>query len=174
MSVKHIFLALLTTENLHGYDLKQQYDQLLLHESELNFGQVYTTLNRLERDGLIELLGSRHTEKKVYAITPLGREELSRWLISPGKESMVLYDELAYKLAAMDVLDGSQLLEILQAYKKQLIKEMQLLTKKKLRLTPDHLGPKLLLDRSILKLEADISWTEKCLERLEKEGGAIC
>ena len=47
MSVKHIFLALLTEGDLHGYELKQHYDQLLLHETQLNFGQVYSTLLRL-------------------------------------------------------------------------------------------------------------------------------
>ena len=174
MSVKHIFLALLTVEDLHGYDLKQRYDSLLLHESELNFGQVYSTLNRLERDGFIALLGNPESEKKVYTITPLGRGELTRWLVSPGKESMVLYDELSYKLAAMDILSQKEFFQILQAYKKQLVKEMQLLTKKKLTLPQGHLGAKLLLDRGILKLEADISWTEKCLELLEKEGDAVC
>ena len=76
MSVKHIFLALLTEGDLHGYELKQHYDQLLLHETQLNFGQVYSTLLRLERDRLISLRENWGADKKIYAITELGRREL--------------------------------------------------------------------------------------------------
>ena len=160
MSVKHIFLALLTEGDLHGYELKQHYDQLLLHETQLNFGQVYSTLLRLERDRLISLRENGGADKKIYAITELGRRELYHWLMEPGKESMVLYDELSFKLAAMQVLSSGGFLQMIAEYKKLLISQMQ---------TPkEQLGPYLLLERSILKLEADIRWADRCLELLQR------
>lgn len=171
MSVKHIFLALLTEEELHGYELKQHYDQLLLHETQLNFGQVYSTLLRLERDNLISLRENGSADKKIYAITELGRQELYRWLMEPGKENMVLFDELSYKLAAMQVLSSEGFLQMIAEYKKLLISQMQRLTKKKLETPKEQLGPYLLLERSILKLEADIRWADRCLELLQKGDG---
>lgn len=169
MSVKHIFLALLTEGDLHGYELKQQYDQLLLHETQLNFGQVYSTLERMERDGLISLREHEEADKKVYAITEPGRRELRRWLMDPGKDNFVLYDELSFKLTAMQVLNTEEFLGILREYKKLLIGQMQRLTQKKLETPKDQLGACLLLERSILKLEADILWTDRCVEQLEEK-----
>lgn len=167
MAVKHIFLALLTQGSMHGYDLKTSYDALMLHEAELNFGQVYTTLQRLERDGLIVLCVADTEEKKSYALTERGRGELAAWLAAENESSLVLYDELSYKLAAMQVLQPSAFIEAIRAYKKRLLLEMQRLTKKKLAET--RIGPRLMLDRSILKLEADMLWSDKCLDVLEKE-----
>lgn len=170
MSVRHIFLALLTESDLHGYDLKQRYDQLMLHETELNFGQVYSTLLRLKRDGLIvPSEAGEEDDKKTYVITERGRQELQGWLLSPGKESLVMCDPFSYKLAAMQILDTGMFLRIVKEYRKQMMEEMRRLTQKKLGTPKEQTGALLLLDRSILKLEADIVWTGKCLEQLEKE-----
>ena len=88
--------------------------------------------------------------------------------MEPGKESIVLYDELSFKLAAMQVLSSGGFLQMIAEYKKLLISQMQRLTKKKLETPKEQLGPYLLLERSILKLEADIRWADRCLELLQR------
>lgn len=171
MAVKHIFLAMLTRQDMHGYDIKTHYDALMLGETVLNFGQVYSTLLRLQRDGLIFLREDSEIDKKVYAITPAGKEALREWLSGETTDSMVLYDELSYKLAAMELLDAAQFVEIIQTYKNKLFAQMQRLNRKKRECKAEHPGKYLLLERNLLKLEADLLWSDKCLEFLKKAEG---
>src|SRR5438270_10825090 len=79
MSIKHAILGLLSKKPLHGYELKAAYEQDLVPASQLNYGQVYTTLERLGRDGLVahEVVSqTERPDKKVYALTDQGRHEL--------------------------------------------------------------------------------------------------
>lgn len=165
-----MFLALLAEEDMHGYDLKGSCDTLMPGESVLNFGQVYTTLLRLERDGLIVLRESGGADKKVYGITSQGREELCRWLTEEPRESLTPYDELTYKLAAARVLGPEEFISVVRAYRKALMAEMQRLTKKKLLAGKEQPGAWLMLERSLLRLEADVRWTEACMDMLSREG----
>src|SRR6267143_6319311 len=96
MSIKHAILGLLSKKPLHGYELKAAYEQDLVPASQLNYGQVYTTLERLGRDGLVahEVVSqTERPDKKVYALTDQGRKELHAWLETPARLDLDLRNE---------------------------------------------------------------------------------
>ena len=106
MTIPMALLALLDSSPSHGFALKRRYDDLLGHDRELRFGQVYATLARLERDGLADGVGLERGEgadRKVYAITPDGVAELDRWLVTPqlpGGRPAELFTRVILALAA--------------------------------------------------------------------------
>src|SRR5205823_1531097 len=98
MSVKLGLLALLDEGDMYGYQLRTTFEQRTGATWPLNIGQVYTTLNRLERDGLVEETGDDGEGHQTYRITPAGREEVRRWFVTPVSRSAAPRDELAIKL----------------------------------------------------------------------------
>lgn len=105
MTVRHSLLAILTTGDAYGYQLRQEFNRRTDSVWPLNVGQVYTTLDRLERDGLVEQRGTDAEGHVVYAITEAGREECEHWLATPT----VVDDrsETAIKLALAMTLPGA-------------------------------------------------------------------
>jgi DNA-binding PadR family transcriptional regulator len=102
MSIKYAILGLLADRPLHGYELKAAYEEQLVPAAQLNYGQVYTTLERLRRDGLVahEVVSqAERPDKKVYALTGAGRKELRAWLASPSCLDLDLRNETFLKLA---------------------------------------------------------------------------
>src|SRR6187402_799645 len=118
MTIPMALLALLDSSPSHGFALKRRYDDLLGHDRELRFGQVYATLARLERDGLADGIGLERGEgadRKVYAITADGVAELDRWLVTPqlpGGRPAELFTRVILALAAHrpadTILDGQR------------------------------------------------------------------
>src|SRR5438270_1427371 len=101
MSIKHAILGLLAERPLHGYELKAAYEQELVPSTQLNYGQVYTTLERLGRDGLVahEVVSQPvRPDKKVYALTTAGRKELKEWLARASPVALDLRNETLLKL----------------------------------------------------------------------------
>src|SRR5229473_2665380 len=101
MSIKHAILGLLADGPLHGYELKTAYEENLVPASQLNYGQVYTTLERLGRDGLVahEVVSqTERPDKKVYALTREGRQQLQEWLTTPSRLDLDLRNETFLKL----------------------------------------------------------------------------
>src|ERR671934_1824686 len=96
MSIKYAILGLLADRPLHGYELKAAYETELVPSTQLNYGQVYTTLERLARDGLVahEVVSqTERPDKKVYALTEAGRKELRAWLTRPSRLDLDLRNE---------------------------------------------------------------------------------
>src|SRR4051794_27724201 len=82
MSTRHILLGLLATGPSHGYDLKRRHDERFPQARPLAYGQVYTTLQRLVRDGLAEVDGTDADggpERTLYRSTDAGSHELTQW-----------------------------------------------------------------------------------------------
>lgn len=101
MSVRNGLLALLAQRAGHGYDLKRRFESEL--REPLNIGQVYTTLGRLERDGLVSRDERAADERAVYEITEPGRQVMHDWFVAPAAVGGNGRDELALKiLAALD------------------------------------------------------------------------
>src|SRR2546425_12833798 len=101
MSIKYAILGLLSDGPLHGYELKTAYEGELVPDSPLNFGQVYTTLDRLSRDGLVAhdlVRQAERPDKKVYELTRDGRKELKEWLATPSRLDLDLRNETFLKL----------------------------------------------------------------------------
>src|SRR5688572_17189694 len=95
--IKFVLLALLSTRRRHGYELKQEFEARFAGTWPLNIGQVYTTLARMERDGLVEseiVPQEVVPDRRVYAITEDGRRDLKQWLVDPVDGPVRLKDEL--------------------------------------------------------------------------------
>src|SRR6202047_4744857 len=99
VSLKYGVLGLLAEEPLHGYEVKNRFEAMLGGTWEVNIGQVYTTLQRLERDGLVRPVGERGDRGKlVYQLSDRGREALDAWLGQPESGPQELREEIYVKL----------------------------------------------------------------------------
>ncbi|WP_048601416.1 PadR family transcriptional regulator [Rubeoparvulum massiliense] len=160
MSVRHSILTLLYSRPRHGYDIKISFDEMVHHQWNLNVGQIYTTLDRLVRDGLVEPLNAEHGEKKEYQITQQGREELYQWLIGPVERSL-LKDEFYFKLLCAKQIQFHQEEEMIRRQKEMILRNMLQMRALRTQLDPveDH-AMILLVEGAILHLEADLKWLE--------------
>ena len=113
MSIRHGLLALLSQRPTYGAQLRADFEARTGGSWPLNVGQVYTTLNRLERDGLVEQLAADDEGHKRYAITVAGQAEVDAWLASPTVRTD--RDELAIKLAVARTLPGADVAAIIAA-----------------------------------------------------------
>ncbi len=170
--VKYALLGLLSEEARHGYELKAAFEELLGGSWPLNIGQVYTTLARLERDGFVrskvvpqELVPDR----KVYEITPTGREELAIWLTEPARGPVRLRDELFVKVLIQDFVKGGDPWTLIR---KQRQRHLQTLAELQ-ALLAGELPPatQLIVEGAMLHVEADLEWLDLCEERLTKRRG---
>jgi DNA-binding PadR family transcriptional regulator len=99
MSIRHSLLALLQDRPRYGYQLRVEFEDRTGSSWPLNIGQVYTTLDRLERDGLVRREGDDGAGHVIYSITPSGRAEVGGWFASPTARTNPPRNELAIKLA---------------------------------------------------------------------------
>ena len=99
MSIRHGLLALLSEEPKYGYQLRAEFEERTGSTWPLNVGQVYTTLGRLERDGLVRATESDAEGRQRYGLTPEGEAEVAAWFGHPVRRDHAPRDELAIKLA---------------------------------------------------------------------------
>lgn len=160
MTVKHSLLALLAQAPGTGYALKQRYEDRTGALWPVNIGQVYTTLGRLERDGLVTHAGG--DESAPYELTERGRAELSGWLLEPVPTTGVR-DELAVKVLLALGTPGVDGMAIVQHHRRAVIEEMQRLTRTR---NDGDLTWSLLLDSLVLRLDAVLRWLDRCEARV--------
>jgi DNA-binding PadR family transcriptional regulator len=170
--MRDAILSLLAKEPAHGYELRQRLATALGPVGDaLNPGQVYVTLSRLERAGLVEareVAQPSHPDKKVYELTASGRERVVDWLndltwskVAPLEFHLKLVMAAATRLADPVALVDSQRLELLRE-----LRQLQELADRE---SPDSDGA-LLLEGTALRLQADIRWLEVCQQRfVERE-----
>ncbi|MFC5830235.1 PadR family transcriptional regulator [Nonomuraea insulae] len=166
MSIRHGLLALLSGEPRYGYQLRVEFEASTGATWPLNIGQVYTTLARLERDGLVEPGGADDQGRAVYTITGAGRRELERWFGTPVAQTDRPRDELAIKIA-MAVASGVDVTEVIQAQRVVTMRGLQELTRAK-REAAGGFAQRLVLDSLIFKAEAEQRWLDHC-EAVSKE-----
>lgn len=164
MSVPRTLLGLLGSGPTHGYTLKQRYDARFAGDRPLKFGQVYATLARLERDGLVQVVGvepGEGPERRLYALTDDGVVSFTEWLATPeppGHVRSVLFAKVVLALqsgrSAADVLDGQRAVHLAR---------MREITA--IRHAGDVLD-RLAGDYEIAHLEADLRWIETAAARL--------
>ncbi len=185
MSIKHAILGLLAGGPLHGYDLKAAYEADLVPESKLNFGQVYTTLDRLHRDGLVTpevVAQSERPDRKVYTLTEKGRRELDEWLRTPSEQDRDLRNEtflklmLAKRLAKHPVNGAATPADpfaVLAAERRSCLEELHNVTLSRARAEQEGApaATLLLLDLAVLRLDAFHKWLEHCEDYLRREEG---
>ena len=167
MTVKNSLLAILAQEPTHGYGLKSIFEQSTAGAWPLNVGQVYTTIGRLERDGLVEPAAAGDGERQTWRLTPSGHKALEGWYGEPVVDDPPARDELAIKVLLAVAADEVDVREILQTQRTATMERLQQLTRHKRKADPDSELPwLLLLDALILKAEAEVKWLDLCEARL--------
>ena len=176
MSVKHALLSLLEQGPKYGYQLRSEFEARTGATWPLNVGQVYTTLARLERDGLVEATGTDDEGRSVYAVTDAGRAAVSDWFRTPVSRAQPPRDELAIKLALAVTVHGVDVAEVIQAQRTATIAALQDYTRVKRTLGaatgPDELAWSLVLDSLIFAAEAEMRWLDHCEGRLRRAAAA--
>jgi DNA-binding PadR family transcriptional regulator len=171
MSIKHGLLALLERGPSHGYQLRSDFDAATGAAWPLNVGQVYTTLDRLERDGFVAQDGDPDAEGRIaYRITDDGRRELSAWFRSPVSAKSAPRDELSIKLALAVTTPGVDVLGVVQTQRTATMTGLQELTRLKARATDPEvdLAWSLVLDSLVFRAEAEIRWLDHCEARVAR------
>lgn len=167
MSVPHALLGLLEQEPSHGYDLKRLFDRYFAPDRPLAFGQVYATLARLEQQDRIRLDGIERSEgpdRRRYAITPAGSDELGRWLSEPLAPEPHLQAALFTKVV-LAILSGRPVTPLVDAERHAHLERMRELTA--LRRTA-NLPVALLADYALFHLEADLRWLDLTADRIDE------
>ncbi|MEU3189286.1 PadR family transcriptional regulator [Streptomyces sp. NPDC006992] len=173
MSIGHTLLGLLETGPRHGYDLKRAFDERFGQDKPLHYGQVYSTMSRLLKNGLVEVEGrepGEGPERKRYAITDAGVTDVQEWLSTPEKPEPYLHSTLYTKLvlALLTGRDGAALLDTQRAEHLRLMRE---LTRRK---TSGDLADQLICDHALFHLEADLRWLETAAARLDALRSQVC
>ncbi|MEV4891717.1 PadR family transcriptional regulator [Nonomuraea sp. NPDC055795] len=161
MSIRHGMLALLSAGPRYGYQLKQEFEASTGATWPLNIGQVYTTLSRMERDGLVEPGGADDQGRSVYTITEAGREDLERWFSTPVGQSDRPRDELVIKLAMAVAAQDTDVAGVIFTQRAATMRALQELTRAK-RAHTGGLAQRLVLDSTIFKAEAEQRWLDHC------------
>jgi len=170
MSVRQTLLAILDQGPCYGYQLRAEFDRRTGSTWPLNVGQIYNTLERLERDGFVER-GDADDQGHVYwAITPAGSTEVSGWLSSPVARGTGTRDELAIKLAVAATLPGVDVTAVIQSQRKASLAQLQELQGTRDEgLPPDspqELARTLVIDSMIFQAEAEARWLDHTEQRL--------
>ncbi|MFE4368512.1 PadR family transcriptional regulator [Streptomyces sp. NPDC056835] len=172
MSIRHGLLALLERGPRYGSQLRTEFESRTGSTWPLNVGQVYTTLSRLERDGMVAQEGVDEGGHALYVITETGRAELRSWFRTPVDRASPPRDELAIKLAMAVGAPGVDIREVIQSQRHHTIQAMQDYTRLKaqaLEAVPtdrDEVAWLLVLEQLIFQTEAEARWLDHCEVRL--------
>lgn len=181
MSVRQSLLAILDQGPCYGYQLRSEFDRRTGSTWPLNVGQIYNTLDRLERDGLVEKTESSETDAEssgqiYYRITDAGSAEVAGWLGSPVERSATTRDELAIKLAVAVTLPGVDIAQVIQVQRTATLQNLQELTKTKNASsnpeTSEDLAWLLVVDSLIFQAEAEVRWLDHSEARLQRASAA--
>jgi DNA-binding PadR family transcriptional regulator len=171
MSVRHALLALLSEGPKYGLQLREEFEARTGEVWPLNVGQVYTTLQRLERDGLVESDGAGDDgPQKGFQITEDGADELARWLRTPPDLASPPRDELVMKVLVAVRVPGTDVREVIQAHRRYLVQLMQQWTRIKEEEAESDLGLALVVDAELFRLDAVIRWLDSADGRIKRAG----
>ena len=170
MSVPHALLALLSEEPKYGLRLQSEFEARTGEVWPLNVGQVYTTLQRLERDGLVETSdGEGERSRKRYRITCAGDRELAAWLRTPPELVPPPRDELVIKVLVAMRVPGVDLPELLQVHRRHLVQAMQEYTRLKSEIAEGEVELSLVVDAELFRIEAIVRWLDIADARLKRQ-----
>lgn len=170
MSVRQSLLAILDQGPCYGYQLRHEFDRRTGSRWPLNVGQIYNTLERLERDGLVARLDADAQGHIYWRITAAGSSEVTRWLSSPVVRTAAVRDEVAIKLAVAATLPG---VDVHAAIRAQLAETTQHLARLRADILADggaddaeHFARSLVIDSLIFSAEAEERWLAHLEKRL--------
>ena len=163
MSVRSSLLAILSEGPAYGYQLRGEFDLRTGGTWPLNVGQVYSTLERLERDGLVDRSGSDEEGRIRYTLTDAGSAEVRSWLITPVQRQATR-DELAMKLAIAATLPGVAIADIIQIQRSSTLAHLQSLTRTKadaaMPSSASDLAWSLVVESMLFQAEAEVRWLD--------------
>jgi DNA-binding PadR family transcriptional regulator len=169
VSVPHALLALLSEGPKFGLRLQAEFEARTGNVWPLNVGQVYTTLQRLERDRLVETdEGASERSRKRYRITSAGDRELAEWLRTPTELVPPPRDELVIKVLVALQVPGTDVREILQVHRRHVIETMQRYTRVKAAAAENDTALALVADAELFRLEAIVRWLDAADVRLKQ------
>ncbi|MFT4220493.1 MAG: PadR family transcriptional regulator [Microbacterium sp.] len=170
MSVRQSLLAILDQGPCYGYQLRAEFDRRTGSTWPLNVGQIYNTLERLERDGLVEKGDTDDAGHVYYAITDAGRADVRAWLSSPVDRGRGTRDELAIKLAVAATLPGVDVASVIQTQRRASLAQVQELNRATYTGAgadgPEELAWSLVVDSMIFQAEAEARWLDHTEQRL--------
>jgi DNA-binding PadR family transcriptional regulator len=172
LSVRHAVLGLLTQRPRHGYELRAAFEALVGGEEnwDVKPAQIYSTLTRLEKHGLVAEEGVEQDagpEKRIYAITSSGVNTLNEWF-EEGIASQHQRDEFFIKLMVGMVSGAADPYQLIQTQRTHLYRELHTITSQRSRSDPrKELARILLLDKAAMHLEADLRWLDLTEDRLD-------
>jgi DNA-binding PadR family transcriptional regulator len=169
MSVRHALLALLSEGPKYGLQLRQEFEARTGEVWPLNVGQVYTTLQRLERDGLVESdSAGEDGPQKGFRITPEGEADLAEWLRTPPDLTSPPRDELVMKILVAMRVPGIDVHEVIQVHRRYLVELMQQWTRLKEDEAEFDLGFALVVDAELFRLDSVVRWLDAAEGRLKR------
>ena len=175
MSIRRGLLALLGQEPMYGAQLRSEFESRTGGTWPLNVGQVYTTLSRLERDGLVEAAGGADGDGRIpYRLTGQGRADVQRWWSVPVDRGDTPRDELVIKLALAVTVPGIDVQRVVQTQRTATLRHLQALTKLKRSMPAEAAGCHdlawlLVLDNLVYAAEAEIRWLDHVETRLARQ-----
>jgi DNA-binding PadR family transcriptional regulator len=175
MTIRHSLLALLQDRPRYGYQLRIEFEGRTGSFWPLNIGQVYTTLDRLERDGLVRKDTADDEGRVIYSITPDGLTEVRTWFAAPVPRTNPPRNELAIKLALALTLPGVDVGAAIQAQRAVSIRALQEYTKARRDTASQNRAADtarlLVLDSLVFQTEAEVRWLDLCEARLMQLAG---
>jgi DNA-binding PadR family transcriptional regulator len=169
VSVRHALLALLSEGPKYGLQLRQEFEATTGEVWPLNVGQVYTTLQRLERDGLVEAEDAgEEGPQKGFHLTLEGQDELERWLRTPPDLSSPPRDELVIKVTVALRMPGADVHDVIQVHRRYLVELMQQWTRLKEDEADLDLGFALVVDAELFRLDALVRWLDAADGRIKR------
>ncbi|MEO8694416.1 MAG: PadR family transcriptional regulator [Acidimicrobiales bacterium] len=168
MSVRHALLALLSAGPKYGLQLRHEFEARTGEVWPLNVGQVYTTLQRLERDGLVTSDGAEDGPQKGYSITTAGAHALSNWLLTPPEVAQPPRDELLIKVLVAVQVPGVEVHDVIQVHRRHLVELMQTYTTVKANAPEDDVPLALVVDSELFRIEAAVRWLDAAEDRFRR------
>jgi DNA-binding PadR family transcriptional regulator len=172
MAVKEGLLALLDVGPMHGYQMKNAFEETTAGLWQLNGGQVYTTLDRMVRDGLVKPASdvtADDARQQPYEITEAGRVELGRWWNAVVSDDAPPRDELVLKVLMAIRRDHTHALAVITHQRTALFQLLQQ-HRRGNRATSEsdtqRLADELSVDSLVVRAEADLRWLDLCESRL--------
>ena len=170
MSVRHALLAFLSEGPKYGLQLRKEFESSTGEVWPLNIGQVYTTLQRLERDGLVESDERREARARRRASTSpsAGSTELSSWLNTPPDMTSPPRDELVIKVLSALRVPGVSVHDVIQVHRRYLVELMQQWTRLKEDEADFDLTFALVVDAELFRLDSVVRWLDTADGRLKR------
>jgi DNA-binding PadR family transcriptional regulator len=169
VSVRHALLALLSEGPKYGLQLREEFEAGTGEVWPLNVGQVYTTLHRLERDGLVESDDADSDgPQKGFRITSAGEQELAGWLRTPPDLGAPPRDELVMKVLVAMRVPGTRVQDVIQVHRRYLVELMQQWTRIKENEAEAGLSLALVVDAELFRLDSVIRWLDAADSRIKR------